>query len=45
LAGVEVDLNATAARLVAGAGSIKGLLASGNGPGSTAAAAPLAHTT
>ncbi len=45
LAGVEVDLNATAARLVAGADSIKGLLASGNDPGSTVAAAPLAHTT
>jgi DNA-binding IclR family transcriptional regulator len=42
LAGVEVDLNTVAARVVAVAGSIEGLLASGNDPG--AAAAPIART-
>ncbi|HEX4981497.1 MAG TPA: helix-turn-helix domain-containing protein [Ilumatobacteraceae bacterium] len=38
LAGVEVDLNAIAARVVAGAGAIDGRLASGDAPGALAAA-------
>jgi DNA-binding IclR family transcriptional regulator len=45
LAGVEVDLNAIAARVLAGAESITGRLASGNGPGAIAASARPARTT
>ena len=45
LAGVEVDLNAIAARVVAGAGVIKGRLASGIGPGTTSTGVPVARIT
>ena len=45
LAGVEADLNAIAARVVAGAEAIAGRLASGSGPGSVAAGVPVAGTT
>ncbi len=45
LAGVEVDLNAIAARVVAGAESISGRLASGNTPSATSTGARVARTT